>query len=513
MKRIVAFVLAMVLYANAAWAANCTLSGTVLNVDGSACANCTITLNPVTAQPLTTGGTTYTSQPISTTTDANGVMTSISLPQGLIVNVTISENGATFGGYTAIVPFMSAATFTQMNQGIATNPLNVLASSQPPTGPLSMNSQKITNLACPGSTYDALVFGCDATVGNLTVNGGYTIGSGLSVTGRLTDAPLGAVSAPTVSTIGVTGGTSYTYYIVCHDGNVLSEGSVLSAGGSTSIGNATLTASNYNNISWTMPAGTLNCDVLRNDTTHSIALDVTTGTWKDQQAGAGSAYLPPTRNTTGLAGYAGAGTQGYFGTEAFFTTTVTYVTPAWAPSALRIKMAGGGGGGGAATSGVGGGGASNAGSGGGAGAQTDCYILAPSGGYTVTVGAAGAAGICAASPTDATGGGNTSFSSSTFCTAAGGAKGVTATGGGGGPAGGAGGAVVSTTTSTDQTSELLLAQAGNNGAAGANNAATPGAGGNGTGANGGAGATATAGACTGTATAGNAGWVLVEAIP
>lgn len=290
-------VLAWVFAAGSAFAANCTLSGVVLNVDTTPCANCTITLNPYTSQPITPGGNSYTSQPVSTTTDSNGNMTPISLPQGLIVQVTISENGATFGGYTAIVPFIPAATFTQMNQGIGTEPLNVLASLQPPTGPLNMNGQIIQNLACPGTTADALVWGCNATVGNLTVNGTWAVNSGLSVTGGINLSPISDPVAPTVSPIGTTGATSYSYYIVCH--TAAGGTTNASPAGSTSIGNNVLNLSNYNQITWVKPTNSTTCDVLRNDLNHAIAYAQPGTTWNDQQNGAGTLYASIARNNTG----------------------------------------------------------------------------------------------------------------------------------------------------------------------------------------------------------------------
>ena len=504
MKRLV-FTIAMFLWATAALAANCTLTGQVLNVDGTPAANAIITFNPVTQQPLTTGGTAYTNQPVSTTTDSNGNLTSISLPQGLIVQISIQENGATFGGYTAIVPFMSSATFVQMNQGISTNPLNVLASSQPPTGPLSMNNQKITNLACPSTNGDALTWGCAADIGNLTLSGVFTAGSGFAVNGALTVTGFGPISAPTVTPIGVTGATTYNYYIECNDAN--GGSSMPSPVGSTSIGNASLTSSNYNTITWTMPAGYVNCDVLRGDTSHSIALAVTNGTWNDQQNGSGSAYVPAAWNTTWLLHFGGTGTGGYApSVQPFGIGGGTYITPQWGPQWLKVMLSGGGGGGGAANSA---GSATNGGSGGGAGGYTECWIPNPTGSYTVTSGAGGAGGVCSNSPTAAQGGGQSTFGSLGACIANGGGAGNTAS-----ASGGTGAAALATTHSIDQTAQVLLAQSGNNGSAGSTSAATAGNGGNGAGGNGGIGTTSTSGTCSLTlATAGNNGWVIVEAFP
>lgn len=242
------------MFAAVAYATNCTLSGQVLNVDGTPCANCTITLNPVTQQPLTTGGTSYSSQPVSTTTDSNGNMTALSLPQGLIVNVTISENGATFGGYTAIVPFMASATFVQMAQGISTQSLNALASSQPATGPVDLNGQKLTNVGCPTVSGDAVVDGCPNTIGPVSLSGDISFGgySALNLGGvTLTQQPAPTNVSITSACTG-TCSTSYSYQATCVNAVGETTGSTtLSANNAASLGGG-----NTITLSWPdIPAG------------------------------------------------------------------------------------------------------------------------------------------------------------------------------------------------------------------------------------------------------------------
>ncbi len=242
--------------AGTAYATTCSLSGQVFNVDGTPCANCTITLNPVTQQPLTPGGTTYSSQPVSTQTDANGNMTAIALPQGLIVNVTISENGATFGGYTAIVPFMSSATFTQMNQGISSQSLDVLASSQPAQGPVSLNGQRLADVGCPTTNGDALVDGCNTSIGPVGILGDINF-NGYSAT-NLGGVSLVQQPAPTNITItsACTGTctTTYSYQATC----VNAVGETTASATLTASNSASLSTSNTNTLSWpSMPTG---CD-------------------------------------------------------------------------------------------------------------------------------------------------------------------------------------------------------------------------------------------------------------
>lgn len=306
-KRCAYLILALALLVGGiAWAAgnNCAITGTVQNIDGSNCANCSVTFDSQITQVL--NGVTYQPLIASTTTDALGNLTAISLPQGLTVQIAVSENGQTFAPYTAIVPFLSAATFDQLNQGFTTDPLNVLASLQPPTGTLNMNGQAIDNLACPTATNGyALVWGCNATVNNLTVNGSFQQNvSGFGITGLLSVSQVANPSAPSVTAIGTTGATSYTYFIECHDGN---GGATLPSLGTTiTNGNATLSVSNYNQVVFTLPTGARSCDVLRGTTATSATggLALTASPFNDT-SNATSAYTAATRNTTGDGQFAG----------------------------------------------------------------------------------------------------------------------------------------------------------------------------------------------------------------
>lgn len=286
-----------------------TISGTLLNVDSTPCPSCTIFFNSLVTQVISS--TTYQPQMKSTSTDANGVISPITLPQGLVVQITVSENGATFPPYTAIVPFLSSVTFDQLNQGVLLQPLNILASLFPPTGPLNMNGQKITNQGCPTGTTDGLVWGCNANVANLTVTGTFNqVSSGSAFFGLLTNTAIATPSAPVGTAIGTTGATQYYYFLVCHDAN---GGSTLpSASASVPNANATLTSSNYVNLTFTIPTHALNCDMLRNTANTTVGATSTTGGLAltaspfHDVSNTTAAYVIPTRNNTGDGQFAGA---------------------------------------------------------------------------------------------------------------------------------------------------------------------------------------------------------------
>jgi hypothetical protein len=302
--------LAMFLFwALPAFAQTSTISGVLQNVDSTTCNNCTIFFNSQVTQVIS--GVTYQPLMKSTSTDGSGNISPITLPQGLVVQISVTENGQTFAPYSAIVPFLSAVTFNQLNQGFLLEPLNVLASLYPPTGALSMNSQKITNLACPTTTDDALAWGCNASVANLTVTGTFNqTTSGSAFFGLLTNTQISTPSITSAVATGTTGATQYYYFLVCHDAN---GGSTLaSASASVANANSTLSASNYDLITWTFPTHSLNCDVLRNTTNTTSGatsttggLAVTTSPFKDVSNTTNS-YVFPTRNTTGDGQFAGA---------------------------------------------------------------------------------------------------------------------------------------------------------------------------------------------------------------
>lgn len=106
---------------------------------------------------------------------------------------------------------------------------------------------------------------------------------------------LSTPTAPTITPTGTAGTTTYTYYIVATDRN--GNKTLASAAGTTTTGNATLSATNYNAISWTSVPGAVSYDVLKGTTAISLALAVT-GTSVNDTGQATSAYTAPTRNAT-----------------------------------------------------------------------------------------------------------------------------------------------------------------------------------------------------------------------
>jgi len=113
-------------------------------------------------------------------------------------------------------------------------------------------------------------------------------------------ATLPVPSAPTVTTSGTAGTTNYFYKAVVHSVN----GTVTSAEGTIATGNATLTGTNYNIVSFTLPAGGVTWDLYRGSTTGSENLLVAsglTGTSFNDNGGATSSATPPVTNTATIA--------------------------------------------------------------------------------------------------------------------------------------------------------------------------------------------------------------------
>jgi hypothetical protein len=308
-----------------AWAVTtCTISGVIQNADTTPCANCAVQFNSMVTQIV--NSVSIAPQIVSTKTDSNGNLTPITINQGLSVQITITENGQTFAPFGAIIPNQPAATFSNLAQGVTTLPLNILASLQPPTGPLNMNAQRITNLAQPTTNGDALAWGDNAVVNNLTVTGGFSpivASSGSGNFGLFTNSQVSTPSAPFPTAIGVTGATTYFYFIVCLDGN---GGTTLpSLGGGLTNANAALGLSNYNSVAFNAPAHSSSCVILRNATNTTVGAQQCTGspmaisvsssptaqTFLDQ-SNTTTAYVLPTRNTTGDGTFAGAVSGAYF---------------------------------------------------------------------------------------------------------------------------------------------------------------------------------------------------------
>src|SRR5487761_1231979 len=99
----------------------------------------------------------------------------------------------------------------------------------------------------------------------------------------------------TVTNVGTAGSTTYSYYIVAHNVN---GKTVPGPVGTTTTGNATLSTTNYNTISWTAVANATCYDVLKTNTTTSLATCIT-GTSVNDTGQSTTAYTPVTTNTTG----------------------------------------------------------------------------------------------------------------------------------------------------------------------------------------------------------------------
>ena len=107
-------------------------------------------------------------------------------------------------------------------------------------------------------------------------------------------------AAAAIAVVGTTGSTAYgPYYVVCHD---INGGVTLPSTSSNTVANgpATLSGTDYIQVTWT---GLTNCaswDVLKGSLTASIAtaLPASTTSYNDI-GGTTSVYTPPARNTTG----------------------------------------------------------------------------------------------------------------------------------------------------------------------------------------------------------------------
>lgn len=106
------FVLSLIPHAVFAAIARCTVTGQILDVAGNPIPNVTVNFNSVTVQVVQ--GNTIQASIFSSTTDANGNLTPITLPQGLFVQVTI----ATGPPYIVQVPTANTATFASLATGV-----------------------------------------------------------------------------------------------------------------------------------------------------------------------------------------------------------------------------------------------------------------------------------------------------------------------------------------------------------------------------------------------------------
>jgi hypothetical protein len=147
--------------------------------------------------------------------------------------------------------------------------------------------------------------GATAVGGKFKVFGSSTFPGGtegqLSHTGNLAVSPLTAPPAPQVIPKGQGGSTNWAYKVVAVLGSTSSEASSPTA---ISNGNATLSSSNYNQITWSAVTGAASYDIYRTtaggtpSSTGKIA-NVTALALNDTGR-AGDATIAPTTNTTGV---------------------------------------------------------------------------------------------------------------------------------------------------------------------------------------------------------------------
>ena len=272
------------------------IGGVVMKVDGTVCATCTITFDSVV--PQTIAGIVV--QPIlqSRSTDINGNLSPLSLPQGLVVQMTAYSQGVNFPPTSGIIPMATSSTYNQINQGILaggpTSPPPIIAN-------VPMNGFQLSGLACPTAPGNSLVWDCLAETG------------GVANYGILNNPGLAAPAAPTVTVTGTAGTTTYWYYAACHDGGT--GITAPSTGTQVTTSNATLSAGNYNSVAFTLPAHAASCDLLRN-TSNTVAtaqlvtggagLIATQSPFHDVNNGTVAPGYTPGTNTTGNAVIAGS---------------------------------------------------------------------------------------------------------------------------------------------------------------------------------------------------------------
>lgn len=107
----------------------CSVTGSVVNADGSPFVNGVITFNSKNIQVI--NGVPVNPTNVTTNTDASGVIRAISLPQGLVVQVTVCPPAQGQGQpancsapFSAFIPFSTSASFGNLSQGTSLSPPN-----------------------------------------------------------------------------------------------------------------------------------------------------------------------------------------------------------------------------------------------------------------------------------------------------------------------------------------------------------------------------------------------------
>lgn len=159
---------------------------------------------------------------------------------------------------------------------------------------------------------EVLRLGTNGRIGIGTTNALYNYHQ---IGGRFSVGAVNTPGAPTVTPQGTAGTTSYTYHVVAVDRS--GEKTLTGAAGTTSMGNATLSATNFNRITWASVPGAYYYHILKLDAgvkklIGTIYDGMGTTLQLDDTGLVMSAYTEATRNTTAdmiFGGYAGFGTN------------------------------------------------------------------------------------------------------------------------------------------------------------------------------------------------------------
>jgi hypothetical protein len=193
MRKLLATVAFLLLLAPRVWA-NCTITGTVFNPDGSPLVNGTVQFNSVVQQTLQ-GGAVIPPTQVSTPTNASGVMAPISLVPGLQGQfVFCSPAAGGCGNPTPVlIPIATTADISAVLIGIQLQTgANVNASNLNVSGNTTMGGTLVVGGATT-LTSTLNVSGNTSVGGSLTVTGATQLGAPITLTAPITVAGNGNV--------------------------------------------------------------------------------------------------------------------------------------------------------------------------------------------------------------------------------------------------------------------------------------------------------------------------------
>jgi hypothetical protein len=174
-------------------------------------------------------------------------------------------------------------------------------------------------------------------------HGSAVFDGGILVNGSVVQNSLGQPAAPTITQTGTPGSTSKTYYCVAEDVN--GAASMPSSSGNTTTSNATLSTTNYNNVTCGGLRGAVGYIVLKANTSHQIgSCSVTTGggycTVVDNSTSAGSSYTASAQDMTGALSNSGNNRNLlYSGTSAVVSASAASYFPINATTAYAAAAA------------------------------------------------------------------------------------------------------------------------------------------------------------------------------